>query len=167
MAHRDFDGRTFIKEAGVAAGTALVPRAASAAVDHRLDTDGGHQEVVVVFTEGADPTVLDGHNLRDGYTPSTSSRSPTRGRRLDHGRGRRDRRVRHRGALVADGEDYRITVRVSTNLDAVVEYDVDVAFAADVAFVADETAYARRGPVRPGSRGSRDCRAQRRRVPSF
>ena len=67
MVRDGFDRRTFIKGAGVAAGTALAPGTATAAVDHRLDTDGGHQEVIVVFADGADPEVLDAYDLRDGY----------------------------------------------------------------------------------------------------
>jgi serine protease AprX len=62
------DRRSFVKGAGVAAGAALAPgTAAGLTIDDAIDTDGGLQEVIVIFREGADVSVLDRFDLPDGY----------------------------------------------------------------------------------------------------
>lgn len=66
MSRHDLDRRTFVRGAGAAAGIALGTGPA-AAIDDAIDQDGGVQEVIVVFHDDADPTVLDRFDLQDGY----------------------------------------------------------------------------------------------------
>lgn len=61
------DRRTFVKGAGVAAGAALTPGATAGLIDDRIDTDGGHQEVVVIFEDNDDVDLLEQFDLADGY----------------------------------------------------------------------------------------------------
>jgi serine protease AprX len=61
------DRRTFVKGAGVAAGTAALPGPAAARIDDKIDLDGGLQEIVVVFEQDADVSVLDRLTLPEGY----------------------------------------------------------------------------------------------------
>ncbi|MFW5963976.1 MAG: peptidase S8/S53 subtilisin kexin sedolisin, partial [Natronomonas sp.] len=60
------DRRTFVKGAGIAAGTALVPGSA-AALDDAIDTDGGLQEVIVIFENNGDVDALSEFDLPEGY----------------------------------------------------------------------------------------------------
>ncbi|QLD90274.1 S8 family serine peptidase [Natronomonas salina] len=61
------DRRTFVKGAGVAAGAALTPGTAAGLIDDGIDTDGGLQEVIVVFEDNDDVDVLERFDLADGY----------------------------------------------------------------------------------------------------
>lgn len=67
MADARFDRRTFVKGAGVAAGAALLSGTGTSIVDDALDTDGGVQEVVVVFEDNDDVDALERFDLSNGY----------------------------------------------------------------------------------------------------
>lgn len=56
-----------MKGAGVVAGATMGVGGASAVVDDALDTDGGVQEIVVVFEENEDVTDLERFDLPNGY----------------------------------------------------------------------------------------------------
>lgn len=61
------DRRTFVKGAGVAGASAFAPGTAAASVDNSIDTDGGLQEVIIVFEETDDVELLDAFDLAEGY----------------------------------------------------------------------------------------------------
>jgi serine protease AprX len=61
------DRRTFVKGAGVAAGAALTPGTAAGLIDDRIDTDGGLQDVIVIFEDNDDVDALERFDLPDGY----------------------------------------------------------------------------------------------------
>ena len=61
------DRRSFVKGAGIAAGTALVPGTAAGFVDDAIDTDGGLQEVIVIFGDNDDVDALEAFDLAEGY----------------------------------------------------------------------------------------------------
>ena len=61
------DRRSFVKGAGIAAGTVLVPGTAAGFVDDAIDTDGGLQEVIIIFGDNDDVDALEAFDLAEGY----------------------------------------------------------------------------------------------------
>lgn len=59
--------RSFIKGAGVAAGTAALAGTGAARIDDAIDIDGGLQEIIVVFEDYDAIDILEGFPLPDGY----------------------------------------------------------------------------------------------------